>query len=97
MYQRAVKALGCWCNGSTKDLHSFSKDSTSLWSIMENTSTLSKMNERIWGYHPNNEHKKNKKWFITTAPKRVKARWNKKKGEHELSKKGSQEFYLWAD
>jgi len=63
---------------------------------MEITKTLGKINERAWGYSKD-IHKKGKKWFITTAPKRVKKRWNKKKGEHETSKKGSQEYYVWAD
>ena len=66
---------------------------------MEITKTLGKINERIWGSPKSseNQHKKNKKWYITTAPKRTKFRFNKKKGERELSKKGSQEYYCWAD
>jgi len=64
---------------------------------------MSKMNQRAWGadshgkQHTEDQHKKGKKWFITCAPKRTKKRWNKKKGVFEISKKGSREYYLWAD
>lgn len=42
------------------------------------------------------QHKKGKKWYVTTAPKRVKLRWNKKKGLLEKTKKGAREFFIWA-
>ena len=64
---------------------------------------MTKMNTGAWGAGSSgkrvteDQNKRNKKWYITCSPKRVKMRWNKKKGILELSKKGSRDFYFWAD
>ena len=64
---------------------------------------MTKMNTKAWGSQASgkrateDQNKKNKKWFVTYSPKRVKMRWNKKKGVYEKSKKGSREYYFWAD
>jgi len=61
-----------------------------------------KMNSKKWNSddkdsRSENQHTPHKKWYVTTAPKRVKQKWNKKRGRLELTKKGSKEYYLWAD
>ncbi len=64
---------------------------------------MSKMNEKAWNSsnhgkkHSKSQHKKKKKYFVTDAPKRTKKRFNKKKGEKEVSKKGSVDRFYWAD
>ncbi len=64
---------------------------------------MSKMNQKVWNSQNHgkqitkDQHKKGKKWFITIAPKRTKQRWNKKDGTKEVSKKGSRDFFIWAD
>ncbi len=64
---------------------------------------MSKMNQKVWGSSNHgkqtteDQNKKGKKWFITTAPKRTKERWNKKDSIREVSKKGSRDLFVWAD
>jgi len=64
---------------------------------------MTKMNTRAWGSGSHgkqateDQNKKGKKWFVTCSPKRVKMRWNKKRGIYEKTKKGSKEFFVWAD
>ena len=64
---------------------------------------MGNMNERSWSSsrhgmdNTENQHKGGKAWYHTCAPKRVKKRWNKKRGQLEVSKKGSQEYYVWSN
>jgi len=64
---------------------------------------MTKMNTRAWSSSSHgkqsteDQNKKDKKWFVTCSPKRVKKRWNKKDSVYETTKKGSREFFVWAD
>ena len=64
---------------------------------------MTKMNTRAWGAGSSgkrvteDQNKRNKKWYRTYSPMRTKKRWNKKFGILEKSKKGSRDFYVWAD
>ena len=58
--------------------------------------------EKKWGSNDKsarteNQHKKRKKWYTTTAPIRNKKRWNKKRGILEYSKKGCRSMLSWSD
>jgi hypothetical protein len=64
---------------------------------------MTKINTRAWNSSSHgkqiteDQNKKGKKWFVTYSPKRVKLKWNKKNGVLEKTKKGSREYFVWAD